>query len=68
MTRKLPEEIDFFREEWKKLDKRYFLQFLPEETEKKKKTGRKRKKLEEIHVNNSACKQSGGKKFPDTMK
>ena len=31
-------------------------------------SGRKRKKLEEIHVINSACKQSVGKKFPDTVK
>ena len=39
-----------------------FFQFLPEET------GRKWKKLEEIHVSNGARKQSVGKKFPDTVK
>ena len=31
-----------------------------------KKTGTKLKKLEEIHVINSACKRSVGMKFPDT--
>ena len=31
-VRKLPEEICFFPEEWKKLEKRCFFQFLPEET------------------------------------
>ena len=40
---KLPEEIGFFREEWKKLEKRYFFQFLPKES------GKNWKKLEEIH-------------------
>ena len=42
-VQKLPEEIGFFREEWKKLEKRYFFQFLPEES------GKNWKKVEEIH-------------------
>ena len=35
---------------------------------KLEKTGRKWKKLEEIHVSNGASKQSVGKKLPDTVK
>ena len=48
-VRKLPEEIGFFPEEWKKLEKRYFFQFLPEES------GRNWKKAEETGRN--ACSQ-----------
>ena len=44
-VRKLPEEIGFFREEWKKLEKRYFFQFLPEES------GKNWKKVEETGRN-----------------
>ena len=44
-VRKLPEEIDFFREEWKKLEKWYFFQFLLEESGKKlEESGRNWKK------------------------
>ena len=50
-VRKLPEENGFFREEWKKLEKRYFFQFLPE------KTGRNWKKLEETGRNVYPFKQ-----------
>ena len=45
-VRKLPEEIGFFREEWKKLEKSYFFQFLPEES------GKNWNKVEETGRNN----------------
>ena len=63
-VQKLPEEIGFFPEEWKKLEKRYFFHFLPEE--------KNWKKVEEIGRNTCSqmclCTLGVGNKFPDTVK